>query len=82
MISWNAPRQGNKSPSPFNEREKRAEILKRLQSVKGATVDLNNVDGYSGLKLPLRILANEDARREFFSVCSWIKETLEVKTPE
>jgi hypothetical protein len=53
-----------------------------LQSVQGATVDLNNVDGYSGLKLPLRILANEDARREFFSVCSWIKETLEVKTPE
>jgi hypothetical protein len=79
MISWNTPHQANKSPSPFNEREKRAEILKRLQSVKGATVDLDNVDGYNGLKLPLRVIANEDARHEFFSVCSWIKETLEIK---
>lgn len=39
MVSWNAPHQGNKSPYPFSEREQRAEILKRLQSVKGATVD-------------------------------------------
>jgi hypothetical protein len=35
-ISWNPPHQGNKSPSPFNEREKRVEILKRLQAVNGA----------------------------------------------
>lgn len=78
-ISWNTPHQGNKSPSPFNQPEKRAEILRRLQAVNGATVDLDNVDGYAGLKLPLRAIANEDARREFFSVCSWIKETLGVK---
>ena len=51
----------------------------RLCEVNGATVDLNNVDGYHGLKLPLRVIANEDARREFFSVCSWIKEALEVQ---
>ena len=55
------------------------EILRRLQAVKGATVDLDNVDGYHGLKLALRAIANEDARREFFSVCSWIKEALEGK---
>lgn len=78
-ISWNTPHQGNKSPSPFNEREKRVEILRRLQAVKGATVDLDNVDGYHGLRLALRAIANEDGRREFFSVCSWIKEALEVK---
>jgi hypothetical protein len=78
-ISWNAPHQGDDSPSPFNDREKRAEILKRLQAVKGATVDLDKVDRYGGLKLPVRVLANEDARREFFSVCAWIKETLEAK---
>jgi hypothetical protein len=78
-ITWNTPHQGNKSPSPFNEREERTEILKRLQAVKGATVDLDNVDGYGGLKLPLRVISNEEARREFFSVGSWIKEQLEVK---
>ncbi len=79
-ISWNAPHAGNKSPQPFDKPEKRAEILKRLQSVKGAIVDLDNVDGYNGLKLPLRALADEDARREFFSVCSWIKKTLDAKS--
>ncbi len=76
MIEWNTPRQRDKSPHPFNEREKRAEILKRLQSVKGATVDLNNVDGFHGLKLPLSAIADEDVRRAFFSVCSWIKDAL------
>ena len=79
MISWNAPHQGNKSPHPFNKPEKRAETLKRLRSVKGATVDENNIDGYSGLKLPLRAVADDEARREFFSVCLWIKETLEAE---
>lgn len=76
MISWNAPHQQNKSPQPFDRPEKRVELLQRLQSVTGAKVDLDNVDGYSGLKLPLRTLAKDDARREFFLICSWIKETL------
>jgi hypothetical protein len=76
MISWNNPHQRNSYPRPFNEREKRLEILKRLQLVKGATVDLDNVDGYNGLKLPLRAIADEDARRAFFLVCSWIKDAL------
>ena len=79
MISWNAPHQGNYSPPPFDKPEKRAEILKRLKLVKGATIDSGNVDGYNGLKLPLRAITNDDARREFFSVCSWIKETLETE---
>lgn len=78
-ISWNAPHSGNKNPQPFDKLEKRAEILKRLSSIGGATVDLDNVDGYNGLKLPLRVIANEDARRVFFLVCLWIKETLEVE---
>lgn len=78
MIGWNAPHQGNYSPHPFDKPEKRAEILRRLSSVKGAIVDADNVDGKSSaLKLPLRAIVNEDARREFFSVCSWIKKTLE-----
>jgi len=79
MVGWNAPHQGDYSPPPFDKLEKRSEILKRLKSIKGATVDLNNVDGYSGLKLPLRALADEDARQKFFSVCSWIKETLKTE---
>ena len=79
MVSWNAPHQGNKSPYPFNNPEKRAEILKRLGSIKGAKVDADNIDGYNGLKLPLRLIANDEAQREFFSVCLWIKKTLEAK---
>jgi hypothetical protein len=77
-IEWNTPHQENKSPSPFDKRENRVEILKRLQPIKGATVDLNNVDGYSGLRLPLRVLADNEAREIFFSVCSWIREMLRV----
>jgi hypothetical protein len=76
MISWNAPHQGNFSPPPFDKPEKREEILNRLKSVKGSIVDVDNVDGSRGLKLPLRALADDTARDEFFSVCSWIKESL------
>lgn len=76
MISWNAPHQGNKSPYPFDQLEKRAEILERMKVIKGVTVEADNVDGYKGLVLPLRALADAQARSEFFSVCLWIKETL------
>jgi len=79
-IEWNAPHQENKAPSPFDKRENRIEILKRLQSIKGASVDVNNPDGYAGLRLPLRVLADEEARDIFFSVCSWIEEALRVGT--
>src|SRR3989344_8069390 len=77
-ISWNAHHQADSSPPPFNKPEKRLEILKRLKSVKGATVDLDivNVNRYSALKLPLRVIANEDSRREFFAVLLWIKKIL------
>ncbi|MFH1353771.1 MAG: hypothetical protein ABIH36_00620 [bacterium] len=77
MITWNAPHQGDNSPPPFDKREKRAEILERLGAVEGAIVDADNVDGYSAFKLPLRAVTNEETRREFFTVCSWIKESLE-----
>lgn len=77
VITWNTPHQGDYSPPPFNGQEKRAEILERLRSVKSATVAVENVDGYSGFKLPLQAMANEETRREFFTVCSWIKEVLE-----
>ncbi len=83
IISWNAPHQIRRgestSPYPFDKLEKRAEILARLKSVKGAIVDLDNIDGYSALKLSLRDLANEDARREFFLICLWIKKSLEAE---
>ncbi|MBI3685312.1 hypothetical protein HY250_02810 [Candidatus Azambacteria bacterium] len=79
MVSWNVPHAGNKSPVPFDKLEKRAEILKRLKSIKGAAIDLGNVDGFNGMKLPLRELASESARTAFFSVCLWIKEALEAK---
>lgn len=77
MINWNAPHQGNKAPAPFDAAEKRGEILMRLQAIKGAEVDLANVDGFKGLKLPLRALASQEALQEFFSTCLWIKSELE-----
>jgi hypothetical protein len=77
-IEWNAPHQGDKSPSPFDKRENRAEILKRLQMINGSKVDLSNVDGYGALRLPLRVVADKEARDIFFSVCSWIQEALRV----
>jgi hypothetical protein len=77
-VSWNAPHQSlAHSPHPFDTREKRMEILDRLKSVKGAIVDTDNVEGYSGLRLPLGALADADAGREFLSILLWIKETLE-----
>lgn len=75
-ITWNAPHQGDKSPSPFDKSENRMEILRRMKSVKGAVVDSDNVDGYNGFKLPLRSITDESARNEFFAVCLWIKERL------
>ena len=76
MISWNAPRQRRRYASPFDRYENRAEILKQLQKINGATVDLSNVDGFSGLKLQLRTIADKEARDTFFAVCLWIKEML------
>jgi hypothetical protein len=57
----------------------RTEILKQLQSVQGAEVDLSNVDGYNGFKLPLKALIDENVRQEFLSVCIWIKEQMSVQ---
>lgn len=79
MISWNAPHQKKLYPTPFSDIEKRKEILNRLKSIKEAVVDTENVDGYNGFKLPLRAIANEDARRDFFAVCMWVKKTIETK---
>jgi hypothetical protein len=75
-IEWGAPRQRDKSPRPFDKRENRAKILERLKDVNGAVVDFNNVDGFNGLRLPLRALANQQARDKFFSICLWIQEAL------
>lgn len=76
-VSWNAPHHGNKGPQPFDKPEKQAEILKRLRVIKGAIVDLENIDRKNALRLPLRVLADKDSRREFFAICLWIKKELE-----
>ncbi len=75
-IGWNAPHQQDKSPPPFNKIEKRREILERMKSVKGASINLDRVDGYSGLKLPIRALSDEKALHKFFEILVWVKETL------
>jgi hypothetical protein len=40
------------------------------RTIQGYEVDLSNPDGYSGLRLPLRVVADKEARDIFFSVCS------------
>lgn len=75
-LAWNAPHQGPKAPAPFDTVEMRAEILKRMQEIEGATVDLNNVDGFNGLKLPLRALANPENLNKFLEVCIWIQNQI------
>lgn len=77
VITWNAPHQGDFSPQPFDKKEKRVEILKRLNGIKGAEVDVNRVDGYSAFKLPLSAMADQDMLRDFLAVCEWIKKKLE-----
>jgi uncharacterized protein with ParB-like and HNH nuclease domain len=76
-IGWNIAHSRDKSPAPFNKIEKRTEMLKRLGKINGVTVDPDNVNGFSGLKFPLRALVNEDALAEFFSTCLWIKKSIE-----
>jgi hypothetical protein len=45
--------------------------------VKGASADLDNVGGYSALKLPVSKLADKKTRDEFFAVLLWIKDSIE-----
>jgi len=75
-IGWNLPHQGDAAPEPFNNPEKRKEILLRMKTISGATVDPNNVNGYGALDFPIKSLTNEKTRSEFFRILLWIKETL------
>ncbi|MCF7815761.1 MAG: hypothetical protein K9M10_03525 [Candidatus Pacebacteria bacterium] len=75
-ISWNAPHQGNYAPVPFNDPEQRREILKQLHGIKCAQVDIENVDGYNGCRIPLECLANVEELGRFFSICTHIKQNL------
>ena len=75
-ITWNAPHQGNYAPSPFDDLEKRREILKQLETIECAQVDTENVDGYNGCRIPLECLANEENLNNFFSICTFIKKQL------
>jgi hypothetical protein len=77
QIAWNAPHQGDFCPSPFNSIKKRGEILERIKNIKGVTVNMDKVDGYSGLDLPIHVLKDEKSRKKFFEILLWIKETLE-----
>lgn len=77
-VGWNAPHQGNKAPQPFDKLEKRQELLGRLKSIKGAAVDLNNVNGFKALDLPLRALKEKEALDEFFAILLWIKNEVSV----
>jgi len=76
MIGWNAPHQGDVSPAPFNQPEKRKEILLRIKEISGTTVDLGNVNGFSAINFPIKLLTNKKARGKFFKILLWIKETL------
>ncbi len=75
-ITWNTPHQGDHSPKPFNEKEKRGEILKELKNIKGARVELDNIDGYNGFSLSLTSIVENNNLQKFLDVCIWIKEEL------
>ena len=76
-VGWNAPHQGDKAPEPFNQFEMRKEIVRRLGEIKGAEIDLDNVNGYKGLRIPLNALADEDNVQKFFDTCLWIRAELD-----
>lgn len=76
-IGWNVPHQGDKSPPPFDRREKRRELLEHMKSIKGVNVDINNIDGYKALNFPLQIIIDNDARHDFYEVLLWIKKEME-----
>jgi hypothetical protein len=75
-ITWNAPHQGDHSPSPFDKSDNRQEILKQLEKIEGAQVDVENVDGYNGCRIPLDQLEKEESIQKFFEVCLWIQEEM------
>ena len=79
-IGWNAPHQGDLAPPPFNNPEKRKEILLRMKTIKGAKIIVDRVNGYSAIDLPLKSLSDEKMLNEFFKILLWIKQqTLEKK---
>jgi hypothetical protein len=76
VLAWNAPHQGDKSPEPFNDAGMRKEILKRMSAIKGAEIDVDNIDGYSGLKVPLGLLSDQASFDVFTTTCIWIRSEL------
>lgn len=77
IVGWNAPHQGDKAPAPFNQVSYREEIIRRLSEIPDATADISNVNGYSGLKIPLPALAESKNLEIFFATCTWIREELD-----
>lgn len=75
-ITWNAPHQGDYAPVPFDKAEQRQEILKQLAAIECAQVDIENIDGYNGCRIPLECLVDEGNLNKFFLVCDWIKAEL------
>jgi hypothetical protein len=75
-ITWNAPHQGNYAPAPFDSPEHRREILKQLSTIECAQVDIENVDGYNGCRIPLECLSESTNMGKFLNICTNIKEKL------
>ena len=78
-ITWNAPHQADYSPYPFNDIEKRRDLLKRLQSLDGSIVDIENVNGYNGFSLPLNKLQSNEMLDNFYSICLWVQEEMNTR---
>jgi hypothetical protein len=76
VLAWNAPHQGDKAPEPFNEPEKRREIITRMSEIEGSITDETNVDGYKGLTIPLAALSRDDDFSRFADTCLWIQAEL------
>jgi hypothetical protein len=60
--------------SPFDAREKRIELLNRLNSIEGLSISLNAINGRSTISLS--ILENESAIKRFLEIFTWLIEEI------
>jgi hypothetical protein len=60
--------------SPFDAREKRIELLNRLNSIEGLSISLDAIYGRS--RISLSVLKNEAAIKRFLEVFTWVVEEI------
>ncbi len=62
------------SQPPFDSREKRVELLNRLNSIEGLLIPPDSIDGRP--KISLFVLNNESAIKRFLEIFTWVIEEI------